>query len=225
MPASRELNVLLADLERSRSVRDREQVRERLEKSFEQLNSDHHTELTAGFSILKGIDEIGAVFASFGRVYRAITFIEQSLHPLRMRFVLVRGEVDTALESGDVARMDGPAFHLASELLEGLKDSRLPFSMSAGDKLLDDTLGGMVNFALMARGDWSERQRSFMSEYERTGNQTDAAEALGVTQQAVSSALVSSRYKQVKMLEETIDSAFERYAMKIESGGESDVDC
>lgn len=220
MADSRVLSVLLADLERSRSVSDREKLRARLEECCAALNRTLAEELVAGFSILKGIDEIGAVFSSFGRVYGAVSRIEEALYPLRMRFVLVRGEVDTALGSGDVARMDGPAFHLAAELMGELKDSRLGFSMSAGDMLLDDTVGGMVNFALMSRADRSERQRTVIREYERAGNQTEAAAVLGVTQQAVSSMLVRSRYRQVAMLEETIMSAFSRYAGRIEDGSE-----
>jgi len=49
------------------------------------------------------------------------------------------------MESREVSRMDGPAFHTASDLIKDLKESRLMFKMSIGDEIMDKIVAGEIN--------------------------------------------------------------------------------
>ncbi len=213
------LIVLLGDIEDSRRVADRAGLAVRLESSCERLNAEFEPELRAPFSILKGIDEVGAALVSFGRALEMMSALSAGLRPQRMRFVLAAGEVDTAAGSGVVARMDGPVFHRAARMMEELKTSRLLFAMSVGDALLDEAL---ANMRLLARVSLSDRQWAAMAAYERSGSQAAAAAALGVSQQAVSHALVSANYRQMKRVEERLNAVFREYSLR-EEGRAGDV--
>jgi predicted XRE-type DNA-binding protein len=132
-----------------------------------------------------------------------------------MRFVLARGEVDTAIDGGDIARMDGPVFHRAAEMMMELKGAKLMFAMSVGDEAMDDALSVGVNMLLLSKARLTERQWGAVTEYERTGSQAEAAEVLGVSQQAISHALVSSDYRQVRLVEKRLNRAFGDYARRV----------
>ena len=216
------LIVLLGDIEDSRRVADRAGLAVRLESSCERLNAEFEPELRAPFSILKGIDEVGAALVSFGRALEMMSALSAGLRPQRMRFVLAAGEVDTAAGSGVVARMDGPVFHRAARMMEELKTSKLLFAMSVGDPLLDEALASAVNMLLLARVSLSDRQWEAMAAYERSGSQASAAAALGVSQQAVSHALVSANYRQMKRVEERLNVVFQEYSLR-EKGRAGDV--
>ncbi len=131
-----------------------------------------------------------------------------------MRFALARGEVDTAVDGGDISRMDGPVFHKAAELMTELKSAKLMFAMSVGDEAMDCAVSASVNMLLLFKGRMTERQWGAVAEYERTGSQAEAGEVLGVSQQAISHALVTSDYRQVKLVEERVNRAFADYARR-----------
>ena len=196
--------VVVGDLVSSSGVEDRESFQERLDAVCRGINRRLAGHLEAEFKIVKGIDEVGAVLTDVSKVYEVVTTFLEELHPYRMRCVLVRGVIDTAFSSRDVAKMDGPAFHQAASLMEHLKRTRLLFAISTGRKIVDPLVAGLINLLLMARGGWSATQRRIIREYERTGVQSKVAEDLGITQQAVSRVLARSRWKEIHGIEENL---------------------
>ena len=212
---SEELLVFLGDVEASRRIEDRDEFQRRLEGVCEQLNRDYRADLRAEFTILKGIDEIGAVLLSVSHVYDMIDFVERGLYPERMRVAVVGGEVNTGLRGKEVGRMDGPAFHDAAAVMSKLKDTKLPFWMVVDDRVIDDALGGAASMIVMAKARRSRRQWEAVREYERLGSQALAAAELNVSQQAISHALVTADYRKIRWVEERLRRAFEDYARRI----------
>jgi hypothetical protein len=209
------LLVLLGDVEDSRRIEKRDEFQGLLEATCGRLNRDHERQIRAEFAILKGIDEIGAALLSVSGVYEIVDAVGRALYPQRMRFALARGEVDTGLQSTEVGRMDGPAFHKAAAIMAELKANRLPFGMAVEDSAFDDALAGAASLIQMAKARRSERQWEAVREYERLGTQARAATELGVSQQAISHALVTADYKQVRLVEARLNRAFGEYARRI----------
>ncbi len=209
------LLVLLGDVEDSRRIEKRDEFQRVVEATCGELNRDHERQLRAEFAILKGIDEIAAVLLSVSAVYEIVDAVGRALYPQRMRFALARGEVDTGLQSTEVGRMDGPAFHKAAAIMAELKANRLPFGMAVEDSAFDDALAGAASLIQMAKARRSERQWAAVREYERLGTQARAATELDVSQQAISHALVTADYKQVRLVEARLNRAFGEYARRI----------
>lgn len=210
--------VLIGDVRDSRHVRDREAFRERLSSVCAALNREYAGELAAPCAVLKGIDEIGIVLLSIARGYDIMSTLLRAIAPEAMRFALVRGEVDVGADSGDVALMDGPAFHAAASAMSDLKRRKLALWMRAGDSVLDAAIEAEVNLLWIMRDVRSERQNEVIAAYERTGSQAEAAEALGVTQQAVSSVLLRCWYKQTRRIERDLPRQFEEYGRRLAEG-------
>jgi len=214
------LYVILGDVISSRRIAEREKFQKKLEETCRYINAIYSSDIYAGFKILKGIDEIGVVLSSMSKSYEVINVLLEKLHPNLMRFVLVFDYIDTALETKDIAKMDGPAFHKASDLMHTLKKSKLMFDMSVGDKVVDTTISGQINLILLLKRNWSVKQHQIVKEYERTKNQYEAAKNLGITQQAVSKTLKRSMWKELKSIEENLNYILPEYTQRQHTGSE-----
>jgi len=214
--------VMFGDLVASSQVEDRESFQKMLDAVCQEMNRRLSGYFEAEFKIIKGIDEIGAVLTDVSKVFEVVSTFFEELHPDRMRFVVVRGVIDTAFESRDVSKMDGPAFHRAAFLMERLKRTRLLFDMSTGGEIIDSLISGQINLLLMARGGWSATQRRIIREYEKTGIQSKVAENLGITQQAVSRALRRSNWKEIHGIEERLRQVFWSADPGMNDGGEGE---
>lgn len=218
--ASGTVYVLLGDTERSREMRGREGVRKRLDDACRMLNARHAADVAGDAAILKGVDEVGAVLRSPRGILDMVTVLDAAVRPHRMRFVLARGVVEAGLGARDVARMSGPVFDRASELMESLKKEDLPFRMEGGDGFTDKALSGLMSSAMLFRQTRSARQQDIIAEYVRTGSQQMAARELGVSQQAVSQAVVRSGFRQMRSVEQGITELLEEYGLKLDGGGQ-----
>jgi len=158
------------------------------------------------------------VLSTMRNIYNIITTILWQLYPNLIRFVLVFDYIDTAIDTGDIAKMDGSAFHKASNMMPLLKKSKLMFDMRVGDKMIDNSITGQVNLILLLKKNWSAHQNRIVREYEKTKNQYEVAKKLGTTQQSVSNTLNRSMWKEIKSIEEKLNDMLEEYTQKIEGG-------
>jgi len=209
------LYVILGDVICSRRIKDKEAFQRKLEKVCLIVNRNFQEDIYADFKILKGIDEIGGVLLNIASFYRILNTMLEHFYPYSMRFALVFDYIDTAMESREVSRMDGPAFHTASDLIKDLKESRLMFKMSIGDEIMDKIVAGEINLISLLKKGWSPRQHSILREYRMTGTQKMVAETLSITQQAVSKALYSTMWKEISSIEDDLNYVLQNYPQRL----------
>lgn len=206
--------VMSGDVLSSRQIKDKEVFQKKIEKICSWINTTYAGDVYAGFKILKGIDEIEGVLLDISNIYEIITSISEQLYPHSMRFAIAMDYIDTAIESRDTAKMDGPAFHKASNLMEGLKKSKLLFDMSTDNEITDTLIAGEINLILLLKKNWSAKQHLIVREYKKTWNQYEAAKALGITQQAVSKALARSMWNEIRPIEEKLNHVLHSLSQK-----------
>lgn len=211
------LYVILGDVISSRRIRDREEFQHKLETILENINDTYTEDIFADFKILKGIDEIGCVLSTMSNGYRIINAIAEQLHPNLMRNVMVFDYIDAGIKTRDISKMDGPAFHKASDILRNLKKSKLMFDMSVSDKMIDTAISGQINLILLTKKNWSLNQHQIAKEYKSTNNQDEVAKNLGISQQAVSKTLNRIMWKQIFGIEEKLNNIIEDYTQKLET--------
>lgn len=210
------LYVILGDVISSRKIDDRDKFRKNVEHACEAVNSKYSEDIYSDFKILKGIDELGGVLSNIRGVYDIISLILKYLYPESMRFVLVLDYIDTGLETADVARMDGPAFHRASDMIRKVKKMNLMFDMAVGDDMVDSAIFGEINLLLIIKSAWSATQYRAVQEYEKDKTQSEVAKTLGVTQQAVSKALNRSMWKEIRRIEENLNYVLSSYQDRLD---------
>ncbi|MGA2677159.1 MAG: SatD family protein [Methanobacterium sp.] len=201
----KKLFVLLGDVKSSREIKNRKLFQEKLIKVCNELNQEYQQNLYADFKILKGLDEIGGVLTETSSIYKIISKITNQIYPNTIRFILVRDYIDTALNSKDVTRMDGPAFHKASERMKLLKKSKTFFDMVTYNETIDSSLIIMINLMLLYKERWTKKQRQIIEEYEKTLNQKKVAFKYNITQQAVSKVINNTKWKNIKDLENQLN--------------------
>lgn len=205
----KKLYVMSGDVVSSRRIKNKELFQKRLEKICDYVNRDYSANLYAEFKILKGIDEIEGVLLNISKMYEIISLILEQLYPYSMRFAFVFDSIDTAIETRDASRMDGPAFHKVSDILKNLKESKLIFAMSTGNDITDSLISGQINSILLLKKKWSANQYLIARKYKETNNQYEVAKELGITQQAVSKALTRSMWKEIRYIEEGLNKVLE----------------
>lgn len=215
MQNKRRLGVLLGDVISSRALDRRDVFSQKVQAICDSVNQEFGDRLFAEFKILKGLDEIGGVLYGPAPVYKIISLIAEELHPVSMNFTFVYNYVDTALKTRDTAMMDGPAFHIAAAEMSELKKSQLTFYMACQDDLIDSAITGEVNLLLMIKKHWSSKQHRIVEQYKKVKSQKEVAARLNITQQAVSQALRSVRWKEIDAIEQEINGNLEQYEKMI----------
>lgn len=213
--------VLLGDVIQSRKIDNRDDFQKKIEETCKNINTMYAEGIYADFKILKGIDEIGGVLSSMSNIYKVITRILDDIYPNRIRFALVFDYIDTALETRNVTKMDGVAFHKASEMIRELKRSKLMFDMSVEDEMLDMAITGQINLIFLFKKNWSATQYNIVREYEKTKKQSEVAKKLRITQQAVSKNLKRSMWKEIRTVEEKINFILQGYPQQVNANGDN----
>jgi hypothetical protein len=169
------------------------------------------SEFAAPIKLTKGIDEMSGVLQSPKPAYQICRAINDDLYPHRFRFVVVRGHLDIGIKSGDASLMDGPAFHLASKLLGEAKQRKYIYFFDMGlskkQESINEWLTVTANLAETIVSQRSRRQREIVALYDELGVQEEVAGRLGITQQAVSDALLHANWNAVNEAERVIDRA------------------
>lgn len=212
--------VLLGDVVQSRLIDNRDDFQKKIEKTCRNINTMYAEDIYADFKILKGIDEIGGVLSSMSNIYKIITKILDDFYPNTIRFALVFDYIDTAIETRNVTKMDGVAFHKASEMIRELKMSKLMFDMSVEDEMLDIAITGQINLIFLFKNNWSATQYNIVREYEKTKKQSEVAKKLRMTQQAVSKNLKRSMWKEIRTVEEKINFILQVYPQRVNTNSD-----
>jgi hypothetical protein len=208
--------VLLGDVVSSRRIVDRDRFQSSLAELCSRINAEYANDIYAHFKGLKGLDEIGGVLNDVSNTFNIIILISETLYPCKMRCSLVYDFIDTALDSGDVAKMDGPAFHRASKAILELKKTELLIRIAVEDEIIDKILEGEINLMLLNNAARTPKQRKIIKEYELIKNQAKIADKLGLSQQHVSMALKRSHWRMRKDLEEELNRSLHSYQKRIE---------
>lgn len=209
--------VVLVDIVDSREIQDRETFESRLEDAFDHVNEAERASISTPLTQMKGVDEFGCVLTRVAPVPDIMSEILNRIHPSYARFAIASGGIDIGAERETVARMDGPAFHRASALLNDIEDSGLYVAVDT-NRETDGLVANALNLLLLEREHLTERQVEVILAYERHGTQSRAGEELGLRQQTVSNALHRANYmRRVKIrrsLRDALEAVYDRRSTK-----------
>lgn len=159
--------------------------------------------LASNFMITLG-DEFQGLLSYCSGLMPMIDHIERGLFPQKIRFGIGIGEIQTEINRNLPFGMDGPAYHIAREMISLLKESeRKTLEPSANIRIGiqgNDGLSFLLNtiFSLLTtvKERWTERQVLIMNTFMNEGAQTQmkTAEHLGISQSSVQKALAASNF-------------------------------
>lgn len=169
-------------------------VRERLLAVLDAVNSRFGSELAVPFGITIG-DEFQGLMRNMTSVPWAIYRIRAELIPLHCRIGVGIGPVASSLLPY-TRDMEGPAFTMSREALDEAGGSRLTV-YRMDDAVLQEAVNTIAMLTDAIRSDWTEKQWQAVRAYLEHGSWTCAAQALGITKQAVARRIRSLHWQEV----------------------------
>ena len=203
--------VVQGDVIDSRRIKDRDEFQYKIESACDSVNGTYKDDIYASFKIIKGIDEIEGVLTDISGIYKIITAILGFVSPHKMRFSIVYGDINTAVKSKNVEKMDGPAIHSTTDRIMELKKSQLLFDIFTGNEIIDSTLRGQINLLFFYKDKWTAREKQISENYSELKKQVLVADKLSISQQAVSNTLRKIRWEEINSIEADLNNALKFY--------------
>jgi len=204
--------VVVGDLVGSSKLRDRQSLAQKIESVLALLSKQFEHDFIAPLILTRGMDELSGVLLSPKNSYNICTWLNEEIYPLRFRCAVVEGLLDVGVDSGSARKMDGEAFHRASDIMRQLKLTGASYGFHLAPPL--DKTGPLVsqlaNLCAVIAGDRTPHQNAVARQYRLLNSQRKVAAELGITQQAVSDALRSARWKELHRTEELITDILDR---------------
>ena len=120
---------VIGDIVKSRHAENRHQLQRRIAKQLSQLNRTKDHKLLSPYTLTLG-DEFQAVYRQTDRLFRDFFSILHSIYPLRVRFSVGIGELNTRVNRKRAIGMDGPAFYAARSGVTEMKSSGTIFHVT-----------------------------------------------------------------------------------------------
>ncbi len=198
--------VIVGDLVNSRLVEDRNRFQKEVNTTLVSINSEFKNELYAPLKQTLGIDEISGVLKNPAASYRICRMLNYAINPLQFRFAIVSDTLDVSIDSYDAGKMDGAAFHIASNLLGKRTRSKGIYHFQiSGDSSINSILNNLTELIQILRSDWTDHQRRIFDLYMKHRKQRAVGDILNITQQAVSEALKKTHWREINAAEDSID--------------------
>ncbi len=187
---------LIADIIDSRAFRgdDRWALQRRLALALADANAGHVGDLASQLVITAG-DEFQGLLLHASALPDMIWTIEQALSPVRMRWGIGYGGLDTPVATQAIG-MDGPVWHAARDAILRAEHDRMEGGVFEGFGHSEDLiLSGLAQLLHAVRHRATARQRALFDRMRCSGStQAEVALALGVSKQVVSKQLQAASW-------------------------------
>ena len=207
--------VIIGDIVDSRNLADREEVQKKFKEALNFINQKYSMSILAKFKITLG-DEFQGLLRSRQSILDIITDFELYMLPVRFRYGIGIGDIDTEINYEDSAEIDGSAYHRAREMINALEDKKGKYNEEASDIMIcsgeirderDDLMNSLLAVCSALKSKWTERQKEIICTYIQNGeNQYKTAEILEIAQSSVNRALQNARFYAYKSAMDTITS-------------------
>ena len=180
------------DMRGSRRIGDRERAQEQFLQVMESLNREFAPSIQARFIVTHGDEAQGMLKREFSpNVLAVMERAMEGVYPVELRFGIGIGTLSTPLQP-DAIGMDGQAWHAASRALDLARSRRKHVMFSGFGEQTDEQLCALANLLLHLRNGWSPEQRRAIELEDAGMMQSAAAEALGVSESAISQRLAAA---------------------------------
>ena len=162
---------VIGDIVDSKSIKDRSGFQKKLAEVLEQINMDFSSTIAANFIITLG-DEFQGLLTSPQHLLDILSRIKFRLFPVKVRFGIGAGMIETEINREMAIGADGPAYHHARSAINDIKTGEKgKMSTSMDTKIgaeLDSAILDLVNSNLclctFIESKWTSKQRILIEE-------------------------------------------------------------
>jgi hypothetical protein len=183
---------LIADMVRSREVRrvQRPKVQERFKEFVTYLNKTYSRSILSRFVITLG-DEFQGLLSSATPIPDLMWDIDQRFSDRHLRVGVGFGFLHTPVQK-EAINVDGPALYFARAAIQAAEKERSFGGVFFGFGELDPVMNGLARILWFHRSKLTSQQLRIAELLRRGLSQSEAADELNITRQAVSKQVVST---------------------------------
>lgn len=209
--------VLIGDIINSKNISERNLFQNKLKDLLAQINDRYNKVIESKFSITLG-DEFQAILNSADKIFEIIFNIELNLYPVKVRFALSYGQIDTEINKDLPLGSDGPAWWQARKILKEIKEKnerglkgRTNIKFAGLNKDFSNIFNSTFSVIFNIKNRWTINQikiiKEIINSYGITGDikQADIANQLNITPSELNKSLKSSSYLDIANLLKNIE--------------------
>lgn len=210
---------VIGDIKDSKEIKNRGQIQEKLNNALKYVNEAYSAQISAKFIITLG-DEFQGLLDSNENLIDIIKYIQKEMYPVKLRFGIGVGEINTNIFYEAAIGADGPAYYAARGMIQQLREQEKKLKKQAADiqfsifntEKFEITEINII-FALMKiiEDGWSEKQRfTIWDMAQNGGSQEECARRMNTTQSTVARRLADGNYLTYMRAKKTVEEAIRR---------------
>lgn len=194
---------IIGDIIDSRKINNRNEVQQKLKDVLSEINQSYDEIIAANFMISLG-DEFQGLICQQEKVFDIINDIEMNMFPIKIRFGIGVGKIDTDILKHNTLEIAGPAYYNARKSISILNERKKSYEkiltnaiIDSGDqfKTQDELINSILSLIYISKSKWKKNYVNVIKLYIKNNyNQYDAARILGVQQPAISKTLNNSNF-------------------------------
>lgn len=162
---------VIGDIINSKGIVNRAGFQKKLGDLLNRINSDYYTEIAANFIITLG-DEFQGLLTSPAYITEIIEKIKFAIYPVKARFGIGIGGIDTEISREMAIGADGPAYYHARSMINDIKaNEKGKMSVSSDIKVSADGKSSILNLincnlslCSFIESKWTNKQRALIEE-------------------------------------------------------------
>lgn len=195
---------LIGDIRGSRELENRSEVQKEFKQVIDSLNEHIPTRSIASpFTVTTG-DEFQVLLTDATAAVDAAVSASDRFHPVRLRFGVGRGGIETEVNPNQAIGMDGPCFHLARTAINSARSDGAWIRVGGWSQELDGQINSLFDLVQCVREDWTDRQAQFAHALKQEGVQKHVADRYDVSKSTVSESLSAGHVKEVRKAENAL---------------------
>lgn len=194
---------VIGDIKNSKQTQNRSQIQKKLNAILDHINETYQTDISAKFIITLG-DEFQGLLENNNHLLDIIKYIQQELYPVKLRFGIGIGEINTNILHDAAIGADGPAYYAARKTIQTLRIQEKKLKRQAADIQISiyntenfeiTQINLIFSFLKMIEDGWSEKQRfTIWDMQQHGGSQKECAKRMNTTQSTIARRLADGNY-------------------------------
>jgi hypothetical protein len=203
---------IIGDIVGSKNLQDRKIVQEKLITLLNNINEQYKTYISSKFMITLG-DEFQGLLHAGVCVIEIIEKIEQEMHPIKIRFGVGVGKIETNIDLNMPLGADGSAYYNARKMIDKVwanEKKKMGSKPNIGIEVdnyddVTELMNTILSLSAVIKSKWTDRQREIINAYTRyEGTQSSVAQKLGINQSSVQKALLNAGFYAYQQALQTI---------------------
>lgn len=208
---------IIGDIVDSRKLINRSEVQDKLNQVLKDINIQYEENIAARFLVTLG-DEFQGLLSNPKDLFQIIDKIKFEMYPVKIRFGVGIGTIDTSINREMALGADGPAYHYARNIIEEIKvlnkaNSKSQYSTDIGvSSTYEPNLVSLINCNLslcyFIEEKWTDKQRDLIKRIMFSNKtQREIAKELDLAQSSVQRRLKSSGYYNYIYVKKSLEEA------------------